>query len=243
MYVASILVNPLEKNILEKVLSQKEKEKKLAALEAVKFVQEGSIVGLGTGSSAYYAIEAIAALVNKGMQIQGVATSEHTAYLAESLGIPMLSFDEVHAIDITIDGADEFTTDLKLVKGGGGALFREKIVASMSRQEVIIADASKLVKQLGAFTVPIEVIPLATNYVLQEIKLLGGSPLLRKKSGHLFVTDNANHVIDADFGLIKNPEALAKALNNIDGLLAHGIFINLATKVIMAEGDNVVYFQ
>ncbi len=227
---------------MEKTSTQKDNEKKLAAAAAVKFVQEGSIVGLGTGSSAFYAIQEIAALVKQGMQIQGVATSEHTAYLAESLGIPVLGFDEVHAIDITIDGADEFTTDRKLIKGGGGALFREKIVASMSKQEIIIADASKLVKQLGAFTIPIEVIPLATNYVLQELKLMGGSALLRKKSGHLFITDNGNHIIDADFGLIDNPEALAKALNNIDGLLAHGIFIDLATKVIMADGDDVVYF-
>jgi len=227
---------------LEKTSTQKENEKKLAAAAAVKFVQEGSIVGLGTGSSAFYAIQEIAALVKQGMQIQGVATSEQTAYLAESLGIPVLGFDEVHAIDITIDGADEFTTDRKLIKGGGGALFREKIVASMSKQEIIIADASKLVKQLGAFTIPIEVIPLATNYVLQELKLMWGSALLRKKSGHLFVTDNGNHIIDADFGLIDHPEALAKALNNIDGLLAHGIFIDLATKVIMADGDDVVYF-
>ena len=227
---------------MEKTSTQKDNEKKLAAAAAVKFVQEGSIVGLGTGSSAFYAIQEIAALVKQGMQIQGVATSEHTAYLAESLGIPVLGFDEVHAIDITIDGADEFTTDRKLIKGGGGALFREKIVASMSKQEIIIADASKLVKQLGAFTIPIEVIPLATNYVLQELKLMGGSALLRKKSGHLFITDNGNHIIDADFGLIDHPEALAKALNNIDGLLAHGIFIDLATKVIMADGDDVVYF-
>jgi len=227
---------------LEKTSTQKDNEKKVAAAAAVKFVQEGSIVGLGTGSSAFYAIQEIAALVKQGMHIQGVATSEHTAYLAESLGIPVLGFDEVHAIDITIDGADEFTTDRKLIKGGGGALFREKIVASMSKQEIIIADASKLVKQLGAFTIPIEVIPLATNYVLQELKLMGGSALLRKKSGHLFVTDNGNHIIDADFGLIDHPEALAKALNNIDGLLAHGIFIDLATKVIMADGDDVVYF-
>jgi ribose 5-phosphate isomerase A len=227
---------------LEKTSTQKDNEKKLAAAAAVKFVQEGSIVGLGTGSSAFYAIQEIAALVKQGMQIQGVATSEHTAYLAENLGIPVLGFDDVHAIDITIDGADEFTTDRKLIKGGGGALFREKIVASMSKQEIIIADASKLVKQLGAFTIPIEVIPLATNYVLQELKLMGGSALLRKKSGHLFVTDNGNHIIDADFGLIDHPEALAEALNNIDGLLAHGIFIDLATKVIMADGDDVVYF-
>jgi ribose 5-phosphate isomerase A len=240
--VALILVKYLKNKILEKALSDKEQEKKLAAVEAVKFVQEGSIVGLGTGSSAYYAIQEIAALVKQGMQIQGVATSENTASLAESLGIPMLGFDEVHAIDITIDGADEFTSDLKLIKGGGGALFREKIVASMTKQELIIADSSKLVDQLGAFTVPIEVVPLAVNHVIKELKLLGGNPLLRKKSGHLFITDNGNYIVDADFGLIDDPEVLSSALNNIEGLLVHGIFLNLAAKVIMGNGDRVVYF-
>jgi ribose 5-phosphate isomerase A len=240
--VALILVNLLKNNILENALSDKEKEKKLAAVEAVKFVQEGSIVGLGTGSSAYYAIQEIAALVKQGMQIQGVATSDNTAGLAESLGIPILSFDEVHTIDITIDGADEFTADRKLIKGGGGALFREKVVASMTKQEIIIADSSKLVKQLGAFTVPIEVVPLAVNHVIKAVKLLGGNPVLRKKSGHLFITDNSNYIIDVDFGLIEEPEFLSAALNNVEGLLVHGIFLGLASKVIMGKGDVVAYF-
>lgn len=227
---------------MEQQLSDKEKEKKVAALEAVKFVQPGSIVGLGTGSSAYYAIQQIAELVKQGMQIEAVATSENTASLAERLGIPLLSFDEVHSIDITIDGADEFTSDLKLIKGGGGALFREKIVASMTKQEIIIADSSKLVDQLGAFTVPIEVVPLAVNHVMKEVKLLQGSPVLRKKSGHLFITDNGNYIVDADFGLIEDPDSLSAALNNIEGLLVHGIFLDLAAKVIMGDGDRVVYF-
>lgn len=232
-------INPYN---LEQQLSDKEKEKKVAALEAVKFVQPGSIVGLGTGSSAYYAIQQIAELVKQGMQIEAVATSENTASLAERLGIPLLSFDEVHSIDITIDGADEFTSDLKLIKGGGGALFREKIVASMTKQEIIIADSSKLVDQLGAFTVPIEVVPLAVNHVMKEVKLLHGSPVLRKKSGHLFITDNGNYIVDADFGLIEDPDSLSAALNNIEGLLVHGIFLDLAAKVIMGDGDRVVYF-
>ncbi|MGN7203921.1 ribose-5-phosphate isomerase RpiA [Pedobacter sp. SAFR-022] len=227
---------------MEQQLSDKEKEKRIAALEAVKFVQPGSIVGLGTGSSAYYAIQQIAELVRQGLQIEAVATSENTASLAESLGIPLLGFDEVHSIDITIDGADEFTSDLKLIKGGGGALFREKIVASMTKQEIIIADSSKLVDQLGAFTVPMEVVPLAVNHVMKEVKLLHGSPVLRKKSGHLYITDNGNYIIDADFGLIEDPESLSAALNNIEGLLVHGIFLDLAAKVIMGDGDWVVYF-
>jgi ribose 5-phosphate isomerase A len=223
-------------------LSDKEKEKRLAALEAVKFIQPGSIVGLGTGSSAYFATQRIAELVKEGLQIEAVATSEDTANLAESLGIPLLDFNQVHSIDITIDGADEFTSDLKLIKGGGGALFREKIVASMTKQEIIIADSSKLVDQLGAFTVPMEVVPFALNHVVKKIKLLHGSPVLRKKSGHLFITDNGNYIVDADFGFIGDPESLSDALNNIEGILVHGIFLDLAAKVIMGDGDQVVFF-
>jgi ribose 5-phosphate isomerase A len=241
--VAPILVfSRINPNKLVQHLSDKENEKRLAALEAVKFVQPGSIVGLGTGSSAYFATQRIAELVKEGLQIEAVATSENTASLAESLGIPLLDFNQVHSIDITIDGADEFTSDLKLIKGGGGALFREKIVASMTKQEIIIADSSKLVDQLGAFTVPIEVVPFALNHVVKEIKLLHGSPVLRKKSGYLFITDNGNYILDADFGLIGDPESLSNDLNNIEGILVHGIFLNLAAKVIMGDGDQVVFF-
>jgi len=240
--VALILVFFKKTNNLEQQLSDKENEKRLAALEAVKFIQSGSIVGLGTGSSAYFAIQRIAELVKEGLQIEAVATSDNTASLAESLGITLLNFDLVHSIDITIDGADEFTSDLQLIKGGGGALFREKIVASMTKKEIIIADSSKLVDQLGAFTVPIEVVPLALNHVMKEIKLLHGNPVLRKKSGHLFITDNGNYILDADFGLIEDPESLSAALNSIEGILVHGIFLGLANKVIMGNGNEVVYF-
>lgn len=220
----------------------KETEKKRAAQAAVAFIQTNSIIGLGTGSSAYYAILEIAHLVKEGLQIQAVATSEHTAHLAAGLGIQLLDFDQVNYIDVTIDGADEFTSDRKLLKGGGGALFREKIVASITKQEIIIADSSKLVKQLGAFTVPVEVIPMTVNYVVNRIQALKGRSVLRKKNGHPFITDNGNYVLDADFGLINDPESLSMQLNNIDGLLVHGIFLNLADKVIMAKGEELVYF-
>ncbi len=220
----------------------KEREKRVAALEAVKHVQPNSIIGLGTGSSAHYAIHEIARLVKDGLVIQAVATSEHTAQLAGKLGIALLPFDEVSSIDLTIDGADEFTADLKLIKGGGGALFREKIVASMSKQVIIIADSSKLVERLGAFTVPIEVVPLAVNHVMSAVKSVNGDPVLRKKSGHLFVTDNNNYIIDADFGLIDDPVALSSVLNNIDGILVHGLFLDLASRVFMGNGDQVINF-
>jgi ribose 5-phosphate isomerase A len=230
------------KTKLEKLLTGKDKEKKLAAMEAVKLVKPNMIIGLGTGSSAYYAILEIAAMVEDGLQIQAVPTSNQTADLARQLGIPLLEFQEVEFIDLTIDGADEFTAGRELIKGGGGALFREKIVASLSKNEIIITDSSKLVAQLGAFTVPIEVVPLALNYVLKEIRLLSGNPFLRKKSGHTFITDNGNYIIDVDFGLIADPVTLATKLNDIDGLLVHGIFLNLAAKVIMGKGDEVIFY-
>jgi ribose 5-phosphate isomerase A len=236
----TLFIKPKKK--LENLLTEKDKEKKLAAMEAVKLIESNMIVGFGTGSSAYYAILEIAELVKNGLQIQGVPTSNKTAELATQLGIPLLNFQEVDSIDLTIDGADEFTVSKALIKGGGGALFREKIVASLSKEEIIITDSSKLVEQLGAFTVPIEVVPLAINHVLKEIRLLSGNPVLRKKSGQAFITDNGNYIIDTDFGLIADPATLATQLNNIDGLLVHGIFLNLAAKVIMGKGDEVVFY-
>jgi ribose 5-phosphate isomerase A len=218
-------------------------EKELASKEAVKYIKSGMIVGLGTGSSAYFAIQQIAALVENGMQIKAVATSEHTANLASELGIPLMDFKEVRSIDVTIDGADEFTADLQMIKGGGGALFREKIVASLTKQEIIIADSTKLVEQLGAFTLPVEVVPLALNHVIDKIEALDGKPVLRKKSGAPFITDNGNYIIDVDFGLIANPHALAFNLNNIEGLLVHGLFLDLASIVIMGNSNGVEVFK
>src|SRR3954466_5668024 len=136
-----------------------EKEKELAAKEAVRFIQDRQIIGLGTGSTAYYIIQEIGKLVKEGLRIKAVPTSNKTAELARSLGIELANIDEVERIDVTIDGADEFNNDLVLIKGGGGALLKEKIVASMTDQEIIIADSSKKVDQLGKFPLPIEVIP------------------------------------------------------------------------------------
>jgi ribose 5-phosphate isomerase A len=228
---------------LENSVNKAALEKELAATEAVKYISSGMIVGLGTGSSAYYAIQQLAKLIETGLQIKAVPTSEHTANLALELGIPLIDFKEVRSIDVTIDGADEFTADLQLIKGGGGALFREKIVAFLSKKEIIIADSSKLVEHLGAFTVPVEVIPLALNHVLDKLEALSGRPLLRKKSGAPFITDNGNYVVDVDFGLIDNPRDLASRLNEIEGLLVHGLFLDLASIIIMGKQDGVEVFK
>ena len=208
-------------------------EKTLAAKEAVKYLSNGQIVGLGSGSSAYIAITEIGELVKNGLDIKGVPTSEKTRELAESLNIPLLKIEDVDAIDITIDGADEFTEDLQLIKGGGSFLLKEKVVASLSKQEIIITDSTKKVEFLGKFTVPIEVIPYAQNYVLAQIKKLNGTGKIRLVEGKPLITEQGNLLIDGDFGLIQDPAWLADQLIRIVGVVEHGLFINIATTVIM----------
>ncbi|TDW51668.1 ribose-5-phosphate isomerase [Flavobacterium sp. 270] len=220
-----------------------EKEKELAAKEAVKLLCDNMIVGLGTGSSAVYAITEIGELVKNGLKIKAVPTSNRTKELAESLHIPLIDINAVNAIDITIDGADEFNTDLILIKGGGGALLREKIVASLTKQEIIITDSSKKVDLIGKFKVPIEVIPFASQYVLRQIETLNGTGKIRITANSPFITDQANYIIDADFGLISDPISLSQKLNEIEGLVAHGIFIGLTRKIIMGSNDSVVIFE
>lgn len=219
-----------------------ELEKILAAKEAVLLVKENDLVGLGTGSTASYAIQELAQKIKEGLSnIRGVASSKKTEALAESLGIPLLPIGEVNHIDISIDGADEFTEECNLIKGGGGALFREKIVASLSENRIVIADRSKKVEKLGAFKVPVEIVPVAYQYVLGQIKKLNGVGSLRKTAGEIFVTDNQNFIVDVDFGLIDDVQKLSYCLNNIDGLLAHGLFVDLTSKIIMAK-DNQLHF-
>lgn len=220
------------------------KEKLLAAKEAAKLVKTNQIVGLGSGSTAEIAINELASrMKNEGLAIKGVPSSNRTAELATSLGIPLVDINTIARIDITIDGADEFTPELYVLKGGGGALLKEKIVASMSREEIIIADSTKKVKALGRFTLPMEVIPFAYNYILHELQLLNGFGKLRMKDDQPYITDEGNYIIDADFGLITDPAALASKLNAIVGVVEHGIYINLATKVIMGDGDSVQTFS
>lgn len=219
-----------------------EMEKKLAAKEAVKFIKNNQIIGLGTGSTAVYAIREIGEMVKNGLQIQAVATSGQTEKLAQSLNIPLVEINSIDSIDITIDGADEFSTNLMLIKGGGGALFKEKIVASLTKELIIIADSSKKVDLLGKFRLPIEVVPFASNYVLNQIKSINGMGEIRPLLNDYFITEQGNYIIDCDFGLIENPIFLAEQLKKIEGVLAHGLFINLAAKVIMATDQSVITY-
>ena len=219
------------------------KEKELAAKEAVKYIENNQIIGLGTGSTAEFAIKEIGKMVENGLRIKGVPTSNASAELAKSLNIPLLSIDEVLAIDLTIDGADEFDEDLNLIKGGGGALFREKIVARLSEKVIIIADSSKKVETLGAFKIPVEVVPMALNFVQRQIEELGATAKIREKNGDIFTTDAGNKILDTDFGLIENVRDVSFKLNNIEGVICHGLFIDLADEVIMANGDKIKIFD
>lgn len=230
------------RNLFE-MLKNLETEKRLAAKEAVRLIGSGQTVGLGTGSTAAYAVYELGESVKNGLKIRAVPTSEETSKLAESLNISLIDINSVDSIDITIDGADEFNSDLVLIKGGGGALLKEKIVASMTKEEIIIVDSTKRVLVLGKFKLPVEVIPFASNYVLRQIEITGGYGKIRTNNSRPFITDEGNYIIDADFGEITNPINLSNKLNEIEGLVAHGLFINLASRIIMGTETGTEIFS
>lgn len=217
-----------------------ESEKEVSGRAAAKLVRDGDIVGLGTGSTAYFAVVAIGERVKAGLKIGGIPTSDATATLARSLGIPLTTLDEHPEIDITIDGADEIDPQLRLIKGGGGAMLREKIIASASKKVVVIADSSKIVRTLGKFPVPVEIIPFARVVLDKKIAALGAATKLRTKpDGTPFVTDEGHHILDCSFGKIFDPPALDRALNDLPGVVEHGLFIGLAKIVLVGRGTKV----
>lgn len=217
-----------------------EAEKELAGRASAAFVREGDIVGLGTGSTAFYAVRSLGEMVRNGLKIRGIPTSVNTRKLAIDLGIPLTTLDEFQEIDVTIDGADEVDPQLALIKGGGGALLREKIIASASRKLVIVADSSKPVETLGKFPVPVEVIPFAQALVAKEIVALGAEVRARlDSSGKPFVTDEGHHILDCNFGQIPDPLALARQLAEIPGAVEHGLFIGMADVVLVGRGSSV----
>ncbi|APG84713.1 ribose-5-phosphate isomerase RpiA [Sinorhizobium americanum] len=211
-----------------------------AAQAALDYVESGMRLGIGTGSTAEEFVRLLAEKVAAGYQIQGVPTSERTARLCLELGVPLKSLDELPELDLTIDGADEVDAQLRLIKGGGGALLREKIVASASERMIVIADESKVVDVLGAFKLPIEVNPfgqvttrLATEKVAARLGLTG-EIALRASGDGAFMTDGGHFILDASFGRIPDAEALAAELNAIPGVVEHGLFIGMASLAIIA---------
>lgn len=218
-----------------------DREKEAAARASLRCVKDGQVVGLGTGSTAAYFIQLLGEQVKQGLRIRGIPTSDRSREQAASLGIPLTTLDEYQEIDVTVDGADEFDPQLRLIKGGGGALLREKIVASVSKQLVIVADASKQVPVLGRFPLPVEVIKFAQAVVRKKIEALGAEVTLRMKvDGKPFLTDENNHILDCRFGQIPDANGLARRLSDMPGVVEHGLFIGMASVVLLAKGDEVV---
>ncbi len=218
-----------------------EQEKEAAARASLRFIKNGQIVGLGTGSTAAYFIQLLGEQVKKGLKIRGIPSSGRSAEQAAGLGIPLTTFDEFPEIDVTVDGADEVDSQLRLIKGGGGALLREKIVASATRQYVIIADESKRVAVLGKFPLPVEVIKFAQPVVERKIHRLGAQVDLRLDSaGKPYLTDENNYILDCRFGRISDPPGLARQLSDMPGVVEHGLFIGMANVVLFARGNEIV---
>ena len=215
-------------------------EKQLSAEAACNYVKDGMIVGLGTGTTAEFAVRKIGKLVRNGLSIRGIPTSNRTKELAEAEGIPLIDFSESMFIDLTIDGADEIDGNLNMIKGGGAALLQEKIVASVSKAEIIVVNRTKLVDQLGAFPLPVEVIPFGWQVVFNQLESLHGNPDLRLNKGQPQVTDQGNYIIDCHFRKIENPKLLEHQLNMIPGVVENGLFINLCTKMILADGEQLI---
>jgi ribose 5-phosphate isomerase A len=221
-------------------------QKRAAAARALELVRPGMTLGLGTGSTAKHFVELLGEKVKAGLAVVGVPTSEATRADAERAGVPLTTLDETPSLDLTIDGADEIGPDLSLIKGGGGALLREKIVAAASAHMAVIADESKWVPMLGQFPLPIEVLPFGLGATRRAIEAafsaagLGGALTLRRgKDGHVFVTDGGHWIVDAALGRIPEPKSLAERLAAIPGVMEHGLFVGLAKTAIIAGPDGV----
>ena len=215
-------------------------EKKGAALAAVNYIEEGMTVGLGTGSTAFFMIEALGAKVAKGFHIKAVATSVETEQLAKQHNIPIITLAEAKRIDLTIDGADEVDDEMQLIKGGGGALLREKIVAHNSNFNIIIADSSKRVSTLGKFKLPIETIPFATALIISELEKMGLHPKQRRSGTEDYKTDEHNDIVDIDIWECEwELSVLEHKLKGIPGIVETGLFLNSTDVVIIGKGNDV----
>jgi ribose 5-phosphate isomerase A len=229
-------------------LSPIDKAKFVAAKRSVDFIEDGMRVGLGTGSTAAWMVRCLGEMVREdGLKIRGVPTSTRTAQLARDVGIEVVSLDEARWLDVTIDGADEFDGNLNLIKGGGGALLQEKIVATASDQMIVIADVGKEVEGLGAFPLPVEVVPFGwqtTKALIEELlvsmDVLGRDTTLRMNGDRPFITDEGNYILDLHLGRIGHAGQMAMVLNQMPGVVENGLFIDICDIVIVGHGDGRV---
>lgn len=214
-------------------------QKKMAGYKAAEYVKDGMVVGLGTGSTAKHMVDAVGEMVKNGLKIQGVPTSKATEQQAKELGIPLLDINDVEYIDLAIDGVDEIDSEFNATKGGGGALFREKVVASLAKEVMWIMDASKEVDEIGAFPLPIEVVPYGYTLVFKKMEELGYNPAMRMKDGELFVTDNGNYIIDLHTGVPADIEGIRDNLKDIVGVVETGQFLKMCKCIIVGTDEGV----
>lgn len=220
-----------------------DESKRQAAERSMVYVKDGMRVGLGTGSTAKHVLELLGERVRGGLNIVGVPTSHAAAALAAKVGIRLAGFYEVGELDIAIDGADEVGPDLALIKGGGGALLHEKIVATAAKQFVVVVGEGKVVPMLGTFPLPVEVIPFAGALVQKRLEAMAANPVLRKTGDEPYITDEGNWIFDCHFGQIPDPPRIAAALRAIVGVVEHGLFLNVATRVIVADGQGITEME
>ncbi|XOK61543.1 ribose-5-phosphate isomerase RpiA [Paenibacillus elgii] len=212
--------------------------KKAAGEKAAEYISDGMRIGLGTGSTVYWTILRLGELVKEGLQIEAVPTSVQTEKLAREAGIPLLPLAQLQApLDLTVDGADEVSPKDELIKGGGGALLREKMIASFSDRFIVVVDHSKCVPVLGQFPLPVEVVPFGWEMTSKQLGQMGCEPILRIRDGAPFVTDNDNYVIDCRFGSIPNPGELTVELNKLPGVVENGLFVNMADLIVVGYPD------
>lgn len=218
-----------------------EDKKRNAGYEAANYIKDGMIVGLGSGSTVNWMMKKLGEKVVAGLNIQGIPSSNKTKKLANQLGIPLIELTDDVIIDIAIDGADEIDPEYNLLKGGGGSLVREKLVDIAAKQFIVIADESKVVSTLGAFSLPVEILPFGWKQTAARIADLGGEPILRVRDNEVFVSDNGNYIVDCNFGDIHNPKALHENLKLLVGVVETGLFINMTNKIIIGLNDEVKY--
>ncbi len=212
-------------------------EKKIAGEKAAEFVSEGTVIGLGTGSTVYFAIRKLGEMVENGLDIKAVSTSHSTTELTKSFKIKTVSINDVDTIDLTIDGADEVDNNFNGIKGGGGALLFEKIVALSSKKNIWAVDSGKMVDKLGMFPLPVEVIPFGYKRVFDMLEEINFKPSMRKNEGKFFLTDSGNYIFDLYLQKISNPMQLDKDLKSISGIVETGLFIDIADTIIIGKSD------
>ena len=213
--------------------------KQRAAAAAAELITDGMILGLGTGTTASYLVQILGERVRQGMRIQGVPTSEATRQLALAEGVPLTTLEEQPVLDLCLDGADEVDPELNLIKGGGGALLREKIVASAARERIIMVDVCKCVDCLGAFPVAVEVIPFGWEVTRRQLEQFGGVSNLRQREGKPFVTDQNHYIIDCNLSRIKDASELNQQLNQLPGVVENGLFVDMTERLIIGSPDGI----